>query len=620
MPAKPWRDRRPAAYCLLLAGALALSTLASWTQLGAQIDNDAHDYFFRIYEPEAWQPQCALVAIDEESLSGGRGIYGLRSAIAEALERIAPAKPAAVAVDVILHDAANEQDDARLEQAMAVTPNLVLAADLLPDGRGWEDPLPRFLRHAAAVGHVHGQPDEFDSVIRHVVLEKMDARRNRRWALALEAFRVSHSAVIVESPRDLSVGDTLIPVSRREDRALRVRYRPPGAGPVPSISLAELRKRPERIAELTGQTVFLGVTAQTAARDRPMTPYSYGMIVPGVEVHAHAFETIAHRLFLGRAPEWAVLFASITIVAAAGGIFWFLPGWKAYPPALALLGFSHALPYALFTQRIVFPFLPPVSSAWLSLVGAGVSQYFAVRRSWQRAEGEKGRYQQAMHFVTHEMRTPLTAIQGSSELISRYSSMPDEKRKQIAELINSESKRLGRMISTFLTVERLTAGQVEMKQEHVPVGELVSTCVERARPLAERKQIRIAMGEVPEQGISGDRELMEYALYNLLTNAIKYSPNRTEVTVTAGSYGGQVRIAVQDQGIGMDQKEVRNVFQKFYRTRKAEESGEAGTGIGLSIVLEIVHQHGGTIEVASRPGEGSCFTLVLPALASATAD
>ena len=76
---------------------------------------------------------------------------------------------------------------------------------------------------------------------------------------------------------------------------------------------------------------------------------------------------------------------------------------------------------------------------------------------------------------------------------------------------------------------------------------------------------------------------------------------------------GQVRIAVKDQGIGMDQKEVKQIFQKFYRTKKAEESGEAGTGIGLSIVQQIVEQHGGQIEVTSQPGAGSCFTLVLPA-------
>jgi two-component system sensor histidine kinase SenX3 len=175
------------------------------------------------------------------------------------------------------------------------------------------------------------------------------------------------------------------------------------------------------------------------------------------------------------------------------------------------------------------------------------------------------------------------------------------------------------MISTFLTVERLSAGQMELKRESVPAGELVATCVDRVRPLGERKQIRICVADLSDEPISGDRELMEYALYNLLTNAIKYSPARTEVTVHSRRDGGHLRIAVQDQGIGIDQKEVRSVFQKFYRTRRAEESGEAGTGIGLSIVQEIVHQHGGTIEVTSRPGEGSCFTLVLPALASAAA-
>src|SRR5579871_3716297 len=105
---------------------------------------------------------------------------------------------------------------------------------------------------------------------------------------------------------------------------------------------------------------------------------------------------------------------------------------------------------------------------------------------------------------------------------------------------------------------------------------------------------------------------MEYAFYNLLTNAVKYSPSNTEVTVSTIREGDQCAISVRDQGIGMDQKEVRKIFQKFYRTRKAEESGEAGTGIGLSIVEQIVVQHGGTIEVKSRPGEGSCFTLVLP--------
>jgi signal transduction histidine kinase len=94
---------------------------------------------------------------------------------------------------------------------------------------------------------------------------------------------------------------------------------------------------------------------------------------------------------------------------------------------------------------------------------------------------------------------------------------------------------------------------------------------------------------------------------------VKYSPQQTEVTITARKVDGLIRIAVKDQGIGMDQKEVKQIFQKFYRTKKAEESGEAGTGIGLSIVQQIVEQHGGEIEVVSQPGIGSCFTLAMPA-------
>jgi two-component system phosphate regulon sensor histidine kinase PhoR len=107
--------------------------------------------------------------------------------------------------------------------------------------------------------------------------------------------------------------------------------------------------------------------------------------------------------------------------------------------------------------------------------------------------------------------------------------------------------------------------------------------------------------------------LMEYAFYNLLTNAVKYSPAETEIHVAAILSGGELRLSVRDQGIGMDAQELKSIFKKFYRTKRAEASGEVGTGIGLSIVEQIVSHHHGRMDVTSEPGKGSCFTIILTA-------
>ena len=213
--------------------------------------------------------------------------------------------------------------------------------------------------------------------------------------------------------------------------------------------------------------------------------------------------------------------------------------------------------------------------------------------------------------MAHEMRSPLSAIQGSSELMTRYN-MNDDKRKQMAQMINSESKRLGKMIQTFLDVERLSDGQMQLKKEPFDMRAILESCLARVAPLAERKQIEVTSQPAPAVKLLGDHELMEYAVYNLLNNAIKYSPGETHVTVGASLDGSVLRLSVKDEGIGMDEKELKQIFTKFYRTKKAQASGEAGTGIGLSIVQQIVTHHGGKMEVTSRPGLGSCFTMILP--------
>ena len=152
---------------------------------------------------------------------------------------------------------------------------------------------------------------------------------------------------------------------------------------------------------------------------------------------------------------------------------------------------AHVTPYVFFTQRMVFSFCTPVSSAWLALIAASGYQFLVVRRRLRTSEAERDRYRQTIHFVTHEMRTPLTAIQGSSELMGRYA-LPEEKRKQIAELINSESKRLAphdrdvpQRGAAFRRADRIEARNFLRWRVDGPPA------CSGALPLAERKQIRI---------------------------------------------------------------------------------------------------------------------------------
>jgi signal transduction histidine kinase len=615
-----------AAYVGLLATAFVLAWLGSWRFFRSQLDNSAYDAMFRLYRPKPWQPQSAILAIDEATASEFGGMH-VREPLARALQLIAAVHPTAVAIDVTITDRDDKPaDDLALQQAFCATPRLVLSSLLMDDpvrGVRWEDPKPEFARCAAAIGHVHAEPDDNDSVTRSISLEKY-VGRDRRWALAAEAFRLSHGGgVPLERQKgygrsDVEIGGVTIPARRTDDgRIMRVRYPPPGV--LIPVSLERLLDDPSLAAQFAGKAVFVGVTAETIAHDRLFTPYAYGRTTTGIEINASAFETIAQKLFITDVGEQWVLLFSLALVAAAGLSFRYLPGWWAYAGGAAVLLASIVTPYICFTHREVFSLATPLAAAMLGNLTAAMYYHLVVRRALRLEQSKSDRYQQAMHFVTHEMRTPLSAIQGSSELISKYA-LTEEKRKQVADLINSESKRLARMVEVFLHVERLTAGQMELKHEAIPVGGLVDVCVARVRPVAERKRIAITVRPMPgELQLSGDRELMEYACYNLLTNAVKYSPQKTEVTVSAAGNQGQVRIAIQDQGIGMDSKEVKQIFHKFYRTKKAEESGEAGTGIGLSIVQQIVEQHGGQIEVTSKPGEGSCFTLVLPAAVLAPA-
>jgi len=598
-----------AIYAAIGLSAAVAGVVLSYTALAGQFDNNVEDWLARLRPLTTPARRTAIVAFDERTLMERNGIRGLRRTLAEALERLADAPPAVVAVDLTLAEAGDPADDAALERAFARTRNLVPLCEMMPDGRAWQDPPANFLRYAAAVGHDNALPGPYDNVNRRIALERV-AGQSRRFALSLEALRLAIGAPTIESsPTDLAAGPILIESRWDEGRPMRVHYRESAL--TPHVSIADLLRDPAAGRALAGKVVFVGVTALSLSPDRLFTPLSTERPLPGVEFHAQAFETMASGEFLYDAPLlWPVLLA-LCGAAAIALLFLFSPPRWTYPASAVVVVALHLTPWLAFRSNIVLPASAPVATAWIAFLGAFSYRFFVVRRRLEVSEQTSDRYQRAFRFVAHELRTPLTAIQGSGELLTRYN-LPEDKRRQLAGMIQNESRRLAKMITTFLDVEKMSAGQMELRVESFAVSDLIDAVVERARPLAERK--RIGLNTELENGVTlaADRELMEYVLYNLLTNAIKYSPPEKQVFITAAARRDTVTLTVRDQGIGMDEDDLKHLFTRFFRSQRAVQSGETGTGIGLVIVEQIVAQHGGRIDVTSKPGEGSAFTVSLP--------
>jgi signal transduction histidine kinase len=585
-------------YAAVLAGCVGVCMFAALSPAGKRLDNIPYDAMLSAQSGNFRTADSVVVAIDEATLHAQGGMPAIRSILAGVINKVNAAHPAAVADDVLLADPTkNDEDNAALEAALRATRNLILPCDIDSTGK-WEDPLPRFAQSDVALGHVHR--DQSEDMNRFALLRAVVGGKERK-ALALETFSAARGQPIIYSPGDVQIGDVVIP-ARDPDRRMWIAYVSPGVPVVSALAIDQ------NLDELRGKAVFVGITA-SGANDRPVTPLGE---ISGVVLHAYIYDTIARGRFLTPVRNGVEFVVCALFAAAAGFIFKLRSGGQAYALGVLLLGLSVWTPFEFFRHDQIFPFFEPVSVAWLSVAAAATFQHFFVRRQLRTSESERSRYQQTLQWAAHEMRTPLTAIQGSSEIMTRYA-LPDAKRHELSAMINSESKRLARMIQTFLDIERLADGQMEMKREPFAAAAVVETCMKRAGIIAERKKIRLFLDSTVEGTLSGDRELMEYAFYNLLTNAVKYSPPETEIHVESQLRGGELRLAVRDQGIGMDEKEIKNIFKKFYRTKRAEASGENGTGIGLSIVEQIVTQHGGRMEVASAPGQGSCFTMIVAA-------
>ena len=218
--------------------------------------------------------------------------------------------------------------------------------------------------------------------------------------------------------------------------------------------------------------------------------------------------------------------------------------------------------------------------------------------------------------MSHELRTPLTSINGFAELLVVDDKLPEESR-EFLQIIANESQRMSRMIDTFLSVTQLErADKKEISKIALRVDEVVRETIGTMQPAARKKRIRIVEqgnGHIPP--VAADKSLITQVLTKLLDNAIKYSPERTTVTVSTVLEAEAVRVVVDDRGYGIPTESIDRIWEKFYRVaRDGKEKDEASTGLGLAFVKEVVEQHGGSVAVESEVGRGSKFSFALPRL------
>jgi two-component system phosphate regulon sensor histidine kinase PhoR len=218
--------------------------------------------------------------------------------------------------------------------------------------------------------------------------------------------------------------------------------------------------------------------------------------------------------------------------------------------------------------------------------------------------------------MSHELRTPLTSINGFAELLTADESIPPQAREFVS-IIANESQRMSRMINTFLSVTQLQrSDKQEVLKIPLRLDEVVRDTIASLQPVAKKKRIRLI--EHPAHRIppvAADKSLITQAVKNLVHNAIKYSPERTTVTVSTALEAETVRVCVEDRGYGIPAESRERVWDKFYRVvREGQEKDEESTGLGLSFVREVVEQHGGQVNLDSEEGRGSKFSFTLPRL------
>jgi two-component system sensor histidine kinase SenX3 len=242
----------------------------------------------------------------------------------------------------------------------------------------------------------------------------------------------------------------------------------------------------------------------------------------------------------------------------------------------------------------------------------GVCQPNEHRSDGVDALRSEGTWQDFVANVSHELKTPVGAVALLAEAVLDAADEPHEVRRFGTKILN-EANRLGTLVTELIALSRLQGAERPPELATVEVDKVVRAALDRCRLAAESASIRITLDSPSELLLNGEVTLLVTALANLLGNAVSYSAPGSSVSVSRRLTNGWVEIAVTDRGLGIAPEHQEHVFERFFRIDQTRSRSSGGTGLGLAIVKHVAAHHGGDVQLWSKPGIGSTFTLRIPA-------
>ena len=269
-------------------------------------------------------------------------------------------------------------------------------------------------------------------------------------------------------------------------------------------------------------------------------------------------------------------------------------------------------------QKVVHAAQTYPSEAMKSISPSGPHEVQDLTRAFNsmiaRVESSQKSQREFIANVSHELKTPLTSIQGFAQAILDETANTPDVRKQAAQIIYNEAGRMHRLALDLLDLACLEAGTADLKMSPVDIRALLQNIIDKFTPQARKAGIQLQLS-VPEQLSTwiGDGDRLAQVVTNLVDNALKFTPANGHVTLSAANVGAEIEIFIADSGIGVPKEALPSLFNRFYQVDASRAGGEGhGAGLGLAIVKEIVEAHGGRISVRSELGHGTTFVIHLP--------